>query len=532
MYCSCTPGKTFFLILATMCVFASCKTKEADAMKGSSNRNGDGSGAVRDKKEGKVIDSPVAGSWYTSNGDDLRGEIKGYLAGADLSDAPKAPGRLVGLISPHAGFRYSGGVEAHGYKLLGGRDVKRVIVMGPSHHVGFHGFALTDATGWRTPLGEVSIDTEAVKTLAGSSAFEYRHPAFTREHSVDIQIPFIQVVAPQASIVPIVAGIVDPERAREAGLAIRPLLDDETVLVASSDFTHYGPNFGYIPFSEKIEEGLKRLTDQAAEAIMKMDLNAFHRHVEDTGDTICGHAPIMTLLAAIPASAVALPLRFDTSGRMTGDWTNSVSYLSMAFFLGPNKGEFQGITVVDPKEQKMLIALARDTLKSLLAGETLPDPAKDWKEIPERLKEEFGVFVTLKKHGELRGCIGSILPVEPLFKGVIRNAVNASTRDHRFTPITLEEEPDVDIEISVLTPPKEVLDIRDIVIGRDGVILEHGAHRSVFLPQVAPEQGWDLETTLTHLSMKAGLSSDAWKSNTRFKTFQAHVFHETKETIN
>ena len=504
-----------------------CKAGEAESMKAGKNEEKTNGG----EEEKKVIDSPVAGSWYTSDGGALRREIRGYLDEADLSGLPDVPGRITGLISPHAGYRFSGKVEAHGYKLLEGKAIHRVIVLGPSHHIAMNGFALTDATHWRTPIGEVPIDGKAAKELSRSTEFQYRHDAFTREHSVDIQIPFIQVVAPEAMILPIVVGQISPEQAIKAGRILRTLLDGKTVLVASSDFTHYGSNFGYVPFQKDVEKGLKGLTDNAAKAIMNMDIEGFHRHVEDTGDTICGRAPIMTLLSAIPGSAMVVPLKFDTSGRMTGDWSNTVSYLSVALFLGLNRGPFQGIEVLEESEQQALLKLARETVRLHLSGRALPDPEKEWKEIPDRLRQEFGVFVTLKKQGNLRGCIGSILPVEPLFKGVIRNAINAASNDHRFRPMTLDEEPEVDIEISVLTPPEEVFSADDIRIGRDGVILEQGSHRAVFLPQVAPEQGWDLETTLTHLSMKSGLAGDAWKQDTRFRTFQAQVFHEQEKPL-
>jgi AmmeMemoRadiSam system protein A len=134
--------------------------------------------------------------------------------------------------------------------------------------------------------------------------------------------------------------------------------------------------------------------------------------------------------------------------------------------------------------------------------------------------------VTLKKRGALRGCIGSIMPIESLVDGVIRNAVNAAVQDPRFPPLTADEEPDVDIEISVLTPPADVQAPDDIRVGRDGVILARGNARSVFLPQVAPEQGWDRATMLKHLAMKAGLPGDAWRSGVSLQVFQAQVFEE------
>ncbi len=474
----------------------------------------------------KVIDSPVAGAWYPAEPEVLRRELQGYLDAADVGPAPAAgQGRVVALISPHAGYRYSGSVAAFGFKLLKGAKIKRVIVMGPSHHVAIRGIATTDATHWRTPLGEVPIDVAAERALSGTAGFTVRADAFAREHSVDMQIPFLQMVAPNAVLVPLVVGQLDLAEARAAGKALRALMDDETVVVASSDFTHYGPNYGYVPFRDGAEGKLKGLADEALGAIGHLDLDAFVAHLRSTGDTICGEAPIQVLLAAIPKRVEATRLKFDTSGRMTGDFENSVSYQSIAFRMGPTRGDFRNLDFIPPADQKVLLGLARDTLRRQLAGKPLPSPEREGK-LSEKLRADFGVFVTLKKHGDLRGCIGSIVATEPLFQGVIRNTVNAAIHDPRFPPMTSAEEPDVDIEISVLTPPRDVPGPDDILVGRDGVILGRGNSRAVFLPQVAPEQGWDLDTMLTYLARKAGLPGDAWRSGASFQTFQAHVFGE------
>ena len=473
----------------------------------------------------KVIDSPVAGSWYPADPDVLRRELQGYLDAAAGGPVQAGQGRVVALISPHAGYRYSGGVAAFGFKQLKGARIRRVIVMGPSHHVAIHGIATTDATHWRTPLGEVAIDVVAEKTLSGTSGFAVRADAFAREHSVDMQIPFLQVVAPDAMLVPLVVGQLDAAEARAAGKALRALMDDDTILVASSDFTHYGPNYGYVPFREGAETRLKGLADEAWDAIGHLDLDAFVAHLRSTGDTICGEAPIQVLLAAIPKRVEATRLKFDTSGRMTGDFENSVSYQSIAFRMGPTRGDFKNLDFIAPADQQVLLGLARDTLRRQLAGKPLPAPERDGR-LSEKLRADYGVFVTLKKHGDLRGCIGSIVATEPLFQGVIRNTVNAAIHDPRFPAMTAAEEPDVEIEISVLTPPRDVSGPEDIVIGRDGVILGRGSSRAVFLPQVAPEQGWDLDTMLTYLARKAGLPGDAWRGGASFQTFQAHVFGE------
>ncbi len=474
----------------------------------------------------KVLDSPIAGSWYTNDKAALRRELEGYLASA--SDAPSRSGRVVGLILPHAGYRYSGLVAAHGFRALQGQTIRRVVVLATSHRVGFSGLALTDATHWRTPLGEMGIDRDAVGQLAGVPLFAVRQDAFVQEHSLDIQVPFLQVVAPDAQLVPVVVGRLTAAQAVEAGRALRKLLDPHTVIVASSDFTHYGPNYGYVPFDTDQPARLKALADDAFRAIRDLDVTAFLSHQDQTDDTICGTAPISALLAAMPKSVDVTPLKFDTSGRITGDYTNSVSYFAIAFRAAPSRGEFRGIEVFDPSEQKFLLDLARETLRRHLAGKPPPDPEKEGYKVPDKTRQPYGVFVTLKMDGDLRGCIGSILPVEPLIKGVIRNAVNAASHDPRFDAMTLAEEPRVQIEISVLTPPKTVDGVEDIAIGRDGILIDRGGRRAVFLPQVAPEQNWDLETTLAHLSMKAGMPADAWRTNTTFQTFQAQVFHEMR----
>ncbi len=525
--------RTAVLVVSTLALAGSCRGREAGGEAGPKEeavKKGNGtpdSGEPRVEK--KVIDSPVAGSWYPGDEKTLRREVQRMLDDADVSDLAGYRGRILGMISPHAGYRFSGGVAAYGYKTLLGRPVRRVIVMGPSHYVGFQGLALPDATHWRTPLGEVALDREAMEKLARASGlFAFRQDAFRREHSVDIQVPFLQVVVPDATLVPIVVGRIGPAEAREAARALREIMDESTVVVASSDFTHYGPNYGYVPFRDRVPDRIRELALKAAEPISKRDVDGFFAHLERTGDTICGAAPISVLLAAMPEMSEAVPLKFDTSGRMLGDWTNSVSYYSVIFIEKRAPVQFEGVEILDDKAQAFLLGLARETLRRHLAGKPLPDPVKEGRDIPPKVRENYGVFVTLKKHGDLRGCIGSIEGTEPLYQGVIRNTVNAASHDPRFEPMTEAEEPQVEIEISVLTPLKQVAGPMDIRVGRDGVVLEKSGRRAVFLPQVAPEQGWDLETMLAHLSRKAGLSSDAWKSGARFETFQAHVFHERR----
>jgi len=180
------------------------------------------------------------------------------------------------------------------------------------------------------------------------------------------------------------------------------------------------------------------------------------------------------------------------------------------------------------RDKKQLLILARETILFALSHNRAPQESDLSVTISEAMSQTRAAFVTLEKHGRLRGCIGDILPRRPLYKSVIANAINACVNDRRFLPVTLAECNDITIEISALTPPQEVASSADIRIGIDGVVLRKDGRSAVYLPQVAPEQGWDLETTLTHLSMKAGLPPDAWKEGATFLAFQADVFGEEK----
>ncbi len=176
-----------------------------------------------------------------------------------------------------------------------------------------------------------------------------------------------------------------------------------------------------------------------------------------------------------------------------------------------------------PEDKRALLALARETISRYLTTQMVPLP----RGISPAAMEQRGVFVTLKKHGNLRGCIGRMIPDRPLATLVGMMAIQAAFEDPRFRPVTLEEVPKIEIEISVLTPMKQVSGPGDIEVGRDGVLFQKGRSSAVFLPQVAPEQGWGREEMLCNLCQKAGLQASAWQEGGAcFSTFQAEVFGE------
>jgi AmmeMemoRadiSam system protein A len=308
------------------------------------------------------------------------------------------------------------------------------------------------------------------------------------------------------------------------------VVDADTLIVASSDFTHYGPQYQYVPFKENIPEGLKKLDMGAFEYIAKLDARGFLGYTDSTGATICGRVPIAVLLETLGRDAKAEIVRYTTSGEIMGDYSNSVSYLAAAFrgkwtsSAPPTAPASQ--STLSPEDKKQLLSLVRQTLRYALDHQRAPEPADLSFTASESMQPPRAAFVTLKKNGQLRGCVGDIFPQRPLYKSVITNAIYAGFGDRRFPQLQKDEYDQIKVEISALTAPTPVASWHEIRIGVDGMVLNKDGHSAVFLPQVAPEQGWDLETTLQYLSEKAGLPRDAWKEGASFLVFQADVFGE------
>jgi hypothetical protein len=478
--------------------------------------------------------------------------LDGFLARAQ----PSAPaGRMVALISPHAGYQWSGPTAAFGFALLRGQSYQRVIVMAPSHAAGFGGYSVLDAEVYRTPLGEIPIDGAATAALRQSPDHREPRSAWTDEHAVEMQLPFLQrVLKPGFKLVPIlVGGNISDDQLQHLADALAALADGQTLVVVSTDFTHYGANFGYQPFTDNVAKRLRSdLAGPAVAAIEKLDLAAFEAHLKKTDDTICGREAIKVLLRMKP-NATARLLALNTSGDQTGDYRSSVSYASIALidekntaraFAAGAGGDIAAASkpVFQPSdsglsrdEKKALLQIARASLTDHLTRDGSLTKLLASIKLSPGLVLERGAFVTINlksknREGvpELRGCIGNMAPTARLHEQIASLAIDAGTHDPRFEPMTAAELKNVDFEISILSPMQPVNSYRDIVIGKHGMTLEKAGRHAVFLPQVAPEWGWDLATTLTHLSQKAGLPGDAWKDGARFEVFTADVFGEAE----
>ena len=479
----------------------------------------------------------VAGTFYPGSREALEREVKGYLRGGPATERPLA------LIAPHAGYVFSGATAGRVFAGLTGAKLTRVILLGPSHHASFTGGALPGkgVTAFATPLGELPVDTAAVAKLRDARGFGGPPDAHNPEHCLEVQLPFLQVAVGQVPIVPILVGhATDMEAAVEMARGIAPLLDDGTLVVVSSDFTHHGAPYGYAPFARDrdLDKALLALGHDTADRAAAIDLRGFWYQVEVSSDTVCGARPIAVLLALLQHafSGSGKVIDVTTSGEVSGNWSQVVTYAAVGF-----SGQWRpwrddappdGLGTVSDDEKKALLAVARATLESYLVHDGSLARSFAGHPVAGNLGRYAGVFVTLnnlgekaKRQGRLRGCIGVMEAREPLVDAVVHAAVSAAN-DPRFPQLERGELSTIGVEISVLSPMRQIPDYKSIELGTHGVVISKAGRRAVFLPQVATETGWDLPTFLSHLSTKAGLPSDAWRSGTTFEVFTAQVFGE------
>jgi AmmeMemoRadiSam system protein B/AmmeMemoRadiSam system protein A len=467
------------------------------------------------------------GPWYPSNPAQLRQMLDGFF---DALPPPEAGIRVRGIIAPHAGFAYSGRCAARAYRSLSPQQgIRRVILMGPSHRTGFRGACVADYTAYATPLGQVPVDTDICRALAAKKSFQSSRDIQRYEHSLENQLPFLQraLAGGEFKIVPIILGILDKKDFAAVAEIIAPYIDEHTLVVASSDLTHYGESFSYVPFHRDLAANLAKLDRGFIEAIRSLDFERYYAYHEKTGITACGFVPIGVMIRLFEKKNYASSLvDYSKSGDLNGDYSTSVSYASLLF--SESAADTQDPIGLEGSEKKMLLELARSTLKDHFNGKQAPPGWEERFSPFPKLGQKMGVFVTLREKGELRGCIGSIVGVEPLYRGVAANALHAALDDPRFPSLAKRELGEVEIEISVMTPLRPKADYRNIRLGTDGVVIRDGNAQAVFLPQVALETGWSLDEFLGQLCRKAGLEPDAYRRSPtlRYYVFQAQVFSE------
>ena len=471
--------------------------------------------------------SPYAGHWYPADA----AELRNLLAEIDQRSRARAAAcplqGALAFVVPHAGLIYSGTVAAAVYRCLRDARPRRVVLLGFSHSRPLRGIGIPDLDCYAGPLGELAVDREAANSLAGGIFRPMPENALC-DHSVEIQLPLLAGSVPEAHLVPLYVGHLSGDEFAEAAKRIAGLAGNGTVILASSDFTHYGRAFHYTPFEadDRIAERLEDLDQRLMEAAGSLDPAFFQRDLDTLHSTLCGHLPVSLLLATLRAwgreEVFQTTLDYQTSGEMTGDYGHSVSYAALGYF--PYSS-----FLLDPMDQQTLLAGARRTLEHWVR-----DRDTRLHEIEggsQRLALRTGVFVSLHRHGELRGCVGRIAGRNTLAAAVPEMAVAAASMDSRFTPLRREELADCEIEISVLSPLKRVDSAEDFELGVHGVRLEVNGRCGVLLPQVALRGHWDRGRFLAAVAQKAGLAPSAIHDpETRIHIFRAQVFAEQRES--
>jgi AmmeMemoRadiSam system protein B/AmmeMemoRadiSam system protein A len=462
---------------------------------------------------GPVKKAAFAGSFYPADRNELDALIEKYLKNADSEEGCSGYPGTFAVISPHAGYIYSGQVAACSYTALRGTRAKTVILLGSSHRSFFDGVAVYPEGSWETPFGPVAIDSAMAKSLASSGSIIKSMPAaFDKEHSLEVQLPFLQKIFQDFTIVPLLTG-----RIQKDGIAqLSGILQDviakskgRTVLVISSDMSHY---LAYAAARAQDISTLKK--------IQSLSWEALYDSMVSGGNEVCG-AP--AVIAAVKMTrdigGEARVLTYANSGDTAGDRSRVVGYGSVLFSRPDNKE----LPPLNDAEKKKLLSIARKTLDEYVTTKKVPHiDMKDG-----RLAERSGVFVTLNKQGQLRGCIGYIKAAEPLYRSVIEMTVSAASRDMRFRPVRSDEVKDISIEISVLSPLKLIKAPGEIEVGRHGLYIVKDGNSGLLLPQVATHYKWTREEFLRNTCSKAGLPENAWKDKgTRIYIFSAQVFSE------
>jgi AmmeMemoRadiSam system protein B/AmmeMemoRadiSam system protein A len=463
----------------------------------------------------------LAGNWYPAEPGLLRSRILAYLDGAEPSARPTGQPRVA--VVPHAGYEYSGPTAGKFYGTLAGCRYAAVFILAPSHRFRLRRATLTSADAFATPLGEVPVAREIVAALAGSSSFEFNDRAHDVEHAIEIQLPFLQCALPAGTpIVPILIPHLDRDLRQHTAAALRPWRDDHHLFLVSSDFTHYGGDYGFVPFTDDIPRRIEQLDTGAILKILAHDGDGLIEYGAATGITMCGlDAAATAITDQAPVGYEAALLGYARSTDAVGDDKRSVSYAAVVLCAAARAA------TLAPPERAVLLTLAREAVSAAVRNLPAPDPRDGRHALTDGLREPRGAFVTLTgPDGSLRGCIGVIEGRQPLVDAVVANARSAALDDPRFPPVRANELPGLQIEVSALTPLRRAAGLAEIEIGRHGILMVKGRRQAVFLPQVAPAQGWDLPTTLDHLARKAGLAAGDWRNETELHIFEAEVMPE------
>lgn len=479
----------------------------------------------------------VAGVFYPADPATLTRMMDGMLARASVSEVE---GRILAAVAPHAGYEYSGPVAACTYAALKGRKYARVVVVAPSHYEAFEFTSVYDGDGYVTPLGTIPVDAQFARDLAKidpSMQISERGHVTTgqgAEHAIEVQLPWLQHMLGSFMLVPVVMGNQTYESSLALGKALARLIQERgrqgaekmqglsggTLIVASSDLSHYHT-------SGEAEE----IDRQTLKAIETWDYLNMSRNFKSRAWEACGGAPIVAAMIAAERMGAdrARVLHYANSGDVSGDRGHVVGY-GAGIFIKSESGNATEIPFsLNEEEEKTLLELAQNAVERAVRNNTLFQPHATG---DRALDRNCGAFVTLMEAGKLRGCVGYTAAAQPLYRTVRDTATLAALRDPRFPPVTEDELPQLQYELSVLSSLMKVDDIGRIEMGKHGLLIRNGNREGLLLPQVPVEHHWDRTRFLQETCLKAGLAPDCWKhGDTEIFCFSAIVFGDHRPAI-
>jgi len=485
-------------------------------------------------EKGKTDRVPaVAGSFYPSDAGDLTKMLKAFFR-TETTSSDEQP---LALVVPHAGYIFSGEVAAAGFRMLErDKSFRHIFIIGPAHRTWFNGAAIYTQGNFVTPLGKVPIDPLASELVQKHRLIVDNQAPHKEEHCIEVQLPFLQYwLKKPFSIIPILVGGDSEKTAEVLAEMLSPYFTNDNLFVISADFSHY-------PAMEDAVKADKSTADAIASNDPAEFLTTIRRNEETYGPelvtSICGWLPALTLLKItekIPETEYRKVMYRNSGDSPHGDKDKVVGYWALAASRETESTAPTGqeaLFSLQENDQATLLELARSTISARLRGRPLPEIAP--RKLTPALTAKGGAFVTLRKNGELRGCIGNFSSAQPLWLTVREMAIAAACHDSRFSPVTMTELPRLHIEISLLTPLKRISSAQEFRLGRDGIYIRKGSRSGTYLPQVAEETGWTTSEFLEHCCRdKAGLPPDAWKEkDTELYTYQTLVFSEEKPAGN
>ena len=456
--------------------------------------------------------SAVAGSFYTNDAKELWAQVSSLLQNTQVTRKED----INALIVPHAGYTYSAKTAAKAYKTLD-KKYKNIFLIGSSHHVSTNGASIYNIGNYETPLGEVKVNQEIVtQIMQKSKLFSYHKDAHTKEHTLEVQLPFLQTIyGKELRIVPIIIATHDIDTLKQISKVLEPYFTEDNLFIISTDLSHF-PSYEDAKFVDK--KTLDAIETNNPQTLINTIIENKESTLKGLQTSACGWSSVLTLMYLTQTKDYTYELlEYTNSGdAANGDKKRVVGYGAMRVYTKKD------VSFLNSQQKKQLLEIARLALHdAVLKNEKV---SLNESKIYPKLKDELGAFVTLYKNGALRGCIGRFEPKQPLYSVVVDMSIASAFNDTRFNKVTPDEFKNIEIEISVLTPRKKIHSIDEIELGKHGIYVQKGSLNGTYLPHVATQMQWSVEEFVRSCAIeKAGIAQDELDT-IEIYTYEAIVF--------